>query len=91
MSVEGGYAEVMRWQDRITISPEIWSGKPCIKGTWIAVCGILVYLAGGMTEAQPLKDLPDLTAEDIHTCLSFAADRECRLTGSSGGSNRSFL
>ena len=61
----------MRWQDRITISPGVRSGKPCIKGTRIAVCDVLEYLAGGMIEAQLLKDFLDLTAEDIHACLSL--------------------
>ncbi|MBM4134717.1 MAG: DUF433 domain-containing protein [Nitrospira sp.] len=62
----------MRWQDRITVNPDVRSGKPCIKGTRITVYDVLEYLAGGMTEAQILADFPDLTAEDIHACLSFA-------------------
>ncbi|MBI4608679.1 MAG: DUF433 domain-containing protein [Candidatus Rokubacteria bacterium] len=75
----------MRWQDRITVTPGVRSGKPCIKGTRITVYDILEYLAGGMTEAQILADFPDITAEDIHACLAFAASRERRLTSSSAG------
>jgi uncharacterized protein (DUF433 family) len=75
----------MRWQDRITVTPGVRSGKPCIKGTRITVYDVREYLAGGMTEAQLLTDFPDLTAEDIHACLAFAADRERRLAGSSAG------
>lgn len=67
-------------QDRITIDPRIRSGKPCIKGTRIAVADVLDYLGGGMTTAQILDDFPDLTAEDIQACLTFAAERERRLT-----------
>ena len=67
-------------QDRITIDPRIRSGKPCIKGTRIAVADVLDYLGGGMTAAQILDDFPDLTAEDIQVCLTFAAERERRLT-----------
>ncbi len=33
-----------------------------------------------MTAAQILDDFPDLTAEDIQACLTFAAERERRLT-----------
>ncbi len=73
----------MRWQDRITVSPGVRSGKPCIKGTRITVYDVLEYLAGGMTDAQILADFPDLTAEDIRACLAFAADRERRLANSS--------
>lgn len=72
----------MRWQDRVTITPGVRSGKPCIKGTRIAVYDVLEYLAGGMTEPQILADFPDLTAEDIHACLALAADRERRLASS---------
>lgn len=72
----------MRWQDRITITPGVRSGKPCIRGTRITVYDVLEYLAGGMTDAQILVDFPDLTAEDIHACLAFAAARERRLASS---------
>jgi uncharacterized protein (DUF433 family) len=73
----------MRWQDRITITPGVRSGKPCVKGTRITVYDVLEYLAGGMTEAQLLADFPDLTAEDLRACLAFAAARERRLASSS--------
>ena len=69
----------MKFQDRITITPGVRSGKPCIKGTRITVYDVLEYLAGGMTEAQILADFPDLTADDIRACLAFAAARERRL------------
>jgi uncharacterized protein (DUF433 family) len=32
-----------------------------------------------MSEAEILRDFPDLTAEDIRACLAFAADRERRI------------
>jgi len=70
----------MSYQDRIVIDPQIRSGKPCIKGTRIAVADVLDYLGGGMTSAEILDDFPDLKAEDIQACLSFAAERERRLT-----------
>ena len=73
------YNTGMKFEDRITITPGVRSGKPCIKGTRITVYDVLEYLAGGMTEAQILSDFPDLTAEDIRACLAFAAARERRL------------
>jgi uncharacterized protein (DUF433 family) len=45
----------------------------------MTVQDVLEYLASGMTEDEILADFPDLTAEDIRACLSFAADRERRL------------
>lgn len=66
-------------QNRITIDPRTRSGKPCTKGTRIAVADVLDYLGGGMTAAEILADFPDLQAEDIQACLTFAAERERRL------------
>ncbi len=65
--------------ERITLNPEIRSGKPVIRGTRITVSDILEYLAGGMSEAEILEDFPDLQAEDISAALTFAAERERRL------------
>lgn len=69
----------MELEDRITITPGVRGGKPCIRGTRITVYDILEYLAGGMTESQILADFPSLTQEDIRACLVFAATRERRL------------
>ena len=44
------------------------------------VADVLDYLGGGMTAAEILDDFPDLKAEDIQACLTFAAERERRLT-----------
>ncbi len=72
----------MRLEDRITVTPGIRSGKPCIKGTRIAVYDVLEYLAGGMSERDILADFPSLTGDDIRACLAFAAARERRLASS---------
>ncbi len=72
----------MGWEERITVNPAVRSGKPCIKGTRIAVYDVLEYLAGGMTEDQILSDFPDLNRDDIRASLAFAAARERRLSNS---------
>ncbi len=71
----------MDYRDRITIDPEKRGGKPCIRGLRITVYEVLEYLASDMSEADILRDFPDLTHEDIRVCLAFAADRERRLVG----------
>ncbi len=68
----------MDYQNRITIEPGKRGGKPCVRGLRITVYDVLEYLASGMTLEEILKDFPDLTSEDIHACLAFAADRERR-------------
>jgi uncharacterized protein (DUF433 family) len=65
----------MSFKDRIMIDPRIRSGKPCIKGTRIAVQDVLNYVAGGMTKTQILDDFPDLKAEDISAALEYAASQ----------------
>ncbi len=65
--------------DRITIDPEIRSGKPVISGTRISVADILGYPAAGMSEQELLADFPDLVHDDILATLAFAAQREQRL------------
>jgi uncharacterized protein (DUF433 family) len=71
----------MKFEDFITITPGLRSGKPCIKGTRITVADVLEYLAGAMAEAQILADFPALKPEHIRACLAFAAARERRLAG----------
>lgn len=69
--------------ERITLDPEVRSGKPVIRGTRITVTDILEYLAGGMSEAEILEDFPDLQADDIRAALTFAAERERRIFSAS--------
>jgi len=69
----------MSYRERITLEPGKRSGKPCIRGLRITVYDVLECVASGMTEAEILRDFPDLTREDIRACLAFAADREQKL------------
>lgn len=71
----------MNFEDYITITPRVRSGKPCIKGTRITVYDVLEHLAGGMSEAELLADFPSLWSEDIRAALAFAAARERRSAG----------
>lgn len=62
--------------NRISIDPNIRFGKPCVRGTRIAVGDILGYLAGGMSGAELLADFPQFTCDDIRACLIYVAERE---------------
>jgi uncharacterized protein (DUF433 family) len=64
--------------ERITIDPNVRFGKPCVRGTRIAVGDVLGYLAGGMSEDQIVRDFLQLTRDDIRACLAYAAERERR-------------
>jgi uncharacterized protein (DUF433 family) len=59
----------------ITLESGKRSGKPTIRGLRITVYDVLSYLAAGMSHQQILDDFPNLTAEDIRACLSYAVHR----------------
>ncbi len=63
-------------KDYISFDPDIRIGKPCIKGTRIAVVDILGWLGSGMSYEQILEDFPELKREHILAALQFAAKRE---------------
>ena len=57
---------------RITATPEIFGGKPIVRGMRISVETILSLLAQGESEVAILDDYPDLAREDILACLAYA-------------------
>jgi uncharacterized protein (DUF433 family) len=63
----------------LTIDPNKRFGKPCIRNMRITVYDVLQWLASGMSKEDILNDYPELTMEDIHACLSYAADKEHKL------------
>jgi uncharacterized protein (DUF433 family) len=71
----------MNLLDRIAIDPAVRFGKPCVRGTRIAVGDVLGYLAAGTSEDELLTDFPQLTRDDIRACLAYAAERERRTLG----------
>ncbi len=71
----------MHYNDRISIDPAIRGGKPCIKGTRIAVHDILDYMAEDISEGEILADFPALSSENLRAAVAFAADRERQLAG----------
>jgi uncharacterized protein (DUF433 family) len=60
----------------ISINPEVRFGKPCIKGTRIAVVDVLQWLASGMSHEEIMKNHPSLMNEHILAALAFAANRD---------------
>ncbi|MFH1626391.1 MAG: DUF433 domain-containing protein [Pseudomonadota bacterium] len=58
--------------NRITVNPNIFGGKPIIRGMRISVELILSLLAQGETTEDLLEDYPELEAEDIRACLAYA-------------------
>lgn len=61
--------------DRITTSPDVCGGHPCIRGLRIRVKDVLDLLAAGATREEILSDYPYLESADIAAVLEFASRR----------------
>lgn len=57
---------------RITVNPQIFGGKPIIRGRRLAVEHVLGMLAAGDTFETILEGYPWLEREDILACLVYA-------------------
>ena len=59
--------------ERITIDPDVMTGKPVIQGTRLTVDYILNPMAHGATEEEILEEYHRLKREDVRACLLFSA------------------
>jgi uncharacterized protein (DUF433 family) len=59
--------------DPITIDHRIMGGVPCIGGTRIPVASLKATIAEGMTTAEGLNELPQLTEDEVREALKIAA------------------
>ncbi len=58
---------------RITSSPDICHGKPCLRGLRYPVETVLEWLSSGMTHAEILADYEDLEEADLRAATAWAA------------------
>ena len=58
---------------RITVNPEVCTGKPCIRDLRFPVSRVLGLLAAGETKESILRAYPYLEPEDINEALQYAA------------------
>lgn len=57
---------------RITYNPNIFDGKPIIRGRRLAVEHVLGLMAAGHERAEIREDFPWLEQEDLQACLLYA-------------------
>jgi uncharacterized protein (DUF433 family) len=60
---------------RITVNPNIMTGKPCIRGMRVTVATIIGLLAAGSSHHEIFRNYPFLEEADIEACLAYAAWR----------------
>lgn len=58
--------------ERITVNPQIFGGKPIIRGRRLAVEHVLGMLAAGDTIETILDGYSWLEVEDVRACLVYA-------------------
>jgi uncharacterized protein (DUF433 family) len=58
---------------RIAANPEIYGGKPIIRGHRMAVAHVLQLLGAGSSVDELLHHYPWMEREDIQACLLYAA------------------
>jgi uncharacterized protein (DUF433 family) len=57
---------------RITVNPEIFGGKPIVRGRRLAVEHVLGMLAAGDSIDDLLREYPWLERDDVQACLVYA-------------------
>ena len=57
---------------RITINPEVCSGKPSIRNMRFTVIQMLELISSGMTFEEILSDYPFLEKQDLQACLLYS-------------------
>ena len=60
---------------RITLSPTVMGGKPCIRGLRVTVGTVLGLLAAGHSRERTLTAYPYLEPADLDEALAYAAWR----------------
>lgn len=63
--------------ERITVDPQIMTGKPVATGTRIPVDQVLAHLAEKPDLNTLFGTFPGLTTEDVRACLAFASRKNC--------------
>ncbi|MGQ0573064.1 MAG: DUF433 domain-containing protein [Pseudonocardia sp.] len=59
--------------ERIVVDHEIMGGVLCVRGTRMPVTRPLKMVAAGMSVEEIRADFPQITAEDVHEGLLYAA------------------
>jgi uncharacterized protein (DUF433 family) len=59
--------------ERITMNPNVMTGKPVIRGTRLTVEYILNLLAHEQDAQEIVKEYDGLTLDDIRACILFAS------------------
>ena len=64
----------MKWQEYISIDPNVCHGQACISGTRVMVTVILNNLAAGLSVDEITESYPSVSTDAVKATLHYAAE-----------------
>lgn len=74
--VEVSEDEVSSWQDHLVFDYDVSDVSPVVKGTWVTVGHVVSLIVDGWAWSDILRSHPELTEDDIRTCVAYAMAEE---------------
>ena len=68
----------VRWQDRLVFDLDVSETSPVVKGTWVTVGRVVSMIVDGSLWADVLRSHPELTEDDVRTCLAYTVEHDLR-------------
>ena len=68
----------VRWQDRLVFDFNVSETSPVVKGTWVTVGHVVSLIVDGWTWPDVLRAHPELTEDDVRTCLAYTVAQDDR-------------
>ena len=65
-----------RWQDRLVFDFDVSDASPVVKGTWVTVGHVVSLIVDGWSWSDVLRTHPELTEDDVRTCLAYTIDQD---------------
>ena len=65
-----------RWGGRLAFDLNVSEDSPVIKGTWVTVSQVISLIVDGWAWSDILRTHPELTEDDIRTCLTYTVAEE---------------
>ena len=66
------------WRSRLAIDPMVSQTSPVVRGTWVTAQRICSLVIDNWTWADLLRTHPELTEDDIRSCLAYSVEQENR-------------
>ena len=64
----------MKWQEYISVDPNVCHGQACISGTRVMITVILNNLAAGLSVDEITESYPSVSADAVKATLHYAAE-----------------